>query len=142
MPTDGWKAEDEVQVDQKNKDKKIWTNLLAVYDNTRKIADGSLTIMSRVSDFAWAAEKNLQTIERIATRAHTIWNNIERLKQFNVFSKSSNKSFFVRIKDLATGYVKVVEYTEEDIFQQSDSLFYNDIPDYKTSSIRNVYCEK
>jgi hypothetical protein len=132
VPTDEWKAEDELQVDQKNKDKKIWKNMLAVYDGARKIAKGSLEIMENVSKYAYTAQKYLNAIERTATRAQIIWSNIKDIKQFVEFTDGDKKkSFFKRVKDLHGRIVDVIEYTEEDIFQQSDALFYQDIPSLK-----------
>lgn len=132
VPTDEWKPEDEIDVNQKNKDKKIWANLLAVYDNSRKIARGTLTVMERVSEYAWTAQKYLYAIEKTATRAQVIWENIQEVKEFFVYDKEDKKKpFFKRIKDATGKTIKLVEHVEEGIFQQSDALFYEDIPNYK-----------
>lgn len=130
VPTNEWKPEDEISVNQEKKDKKIWQNLLAVYDNLRKVASGSLEIMQRVSDYAAAADKYLWAINRTATRAQLIWHNIEEIKKVFIFGEGEKKNFFSVMKDVNGRFVRLVEHTEENIFQQSDELFESDIPLY------------
>ena len=80
-----------------------------------------------VSDLAWAGERVLWSVQSISQRAVLIYKNVQELGRFRIWDKSKG-NFLAQLKDAAGNVVDVIEFTEEDIFQQSDRLFYYDIP--------------
>lgn len=110
-PTDQVNAQDLADPKLKSFDKRIWQNLLKYYVHARQIARSSLNELETVKDFAWSSYRYLYAIERAANRAQLVWDNIKNFKAENPLD--------------------AVIYLEEDVFQKSDLLFYNDIPQMK-----------
>ena len=52
-PSDDTSLEEEIDPKQEGKDKKIWSKLLAWYENARKLAQGALEFVETVEDYAW-----------------------------------------------------------------------------------------
>jgi hypothetical protein len=110
-PDNSSNAKDYVDPKLPKVDKKIWANLLLYYKHARDIATSTLNELQSVQDFCWFSYRYLYAIERAANRAEIIWNNVKNFKAEN-------------IED-------AVIYTEESVFQNSDALFYYDIPKIK-----------
>lgn len=115
-PTNKADAKDYIDPKLPKPDKKIWLNLLGYFNNARQLAQGSLKEVSAVADFCWASYGYLYAIERAANRAQLVWDN---LKNFQAKNFEDN-----------------VIYLEERVFQNSDALFYHDIPKIKEQRIR------
>jgi hypothetical protein len=96
-------------------DKKIWQNLLGYYVNARQLAKGTLKEVSAVSDFCWASYRYVYAIERAANRAQIVWDNLKNFQAGNP--------------------VDAIVYAEEQVFQNSDALFYHDIPEIKKQQV-------
>jgi len=112
-PTNSVNAKDYVDPKLPAFDKKIWQNLLKYYAHARQIASSTLKEVECVQDFCWSSYRYLYAIERAANRAKLVWDNISNFKAENP--------------------IDAVIYLEEDVFQKSDMLFYNDIPRIKSS---------
>jgi len=110
-PTDKVDPQDYADPKLKAFDKRIWQNLLKYYVHARQIARGTLDELESVKDFCWSSYRYLYAIERAANRAQLIWDNIKNFKAENP--------------------VDAIVYLEEDVFQKSDLLLKNDIPQLK-----------
>jgi len=110
-PTDQVNAKDYVDPKLPSFDKRIWQNLLKYYVHARQIARSSLNELETVKDFAWSSYRYLYAIERAANRAQLIWENVKNFKAENP--------------------IDAIIYLEEDVFQKSDLLFLNDVPQMK-----------
>jgi hypothetical protein len=107
-PDNSVSAKDYADPKLKSFDKKIWQNLLKYYVHARQIAIGTLHEMEAVQDFCWSSYRYLYAIERAANRAKLVWDNIKNFKAENP--------------------IDAIIYSEEQIFQNADILFHEDIP--------------
>jgi hypothetical protein len=94
-------------------DNKVWQNLLLYYNHASQIAKASLKEMNAVGDFCWASYGYLYAIERASNRAQLVWDNVKKFQLSNP--------------------VDDIIYMEEKVFQNSDMLFYYDIPAEKNA---------
>lgn len=112
-PTNSVDAKDYVDPKLPAFDKRVWQNLLKYYTHARQIAASTLKEVECVQDFCWSSYRYLYSIERVANRAKLVWNNVSNFKAENP--------------------IDAIVYLEEDVFQKSDILFFNDIPQFKES---------
>jgi len=114
----GVTAEELAEVKQNKTRNKIWGNLLVWYQDARKLAVTTQQSLNGISDMAWASYKQLAAIEQVAKKAQVVYENIESMDW----------------KTMAKNPEKLIIYTEEQVFQKSDQLFFQDIPAFKQSS--------
>lgn len=103
----------------KGMDKKVWQNLLQGYASLRGVAKSVLEDLQSVANFAWAAHKQVEAIERAAQRAQMVF---ESIKNFDTEMLHPKR------------HAELIEWTEEEIFQETDNLFYYDVPTIKQRS--------
>lgn len=89
-------------------DKKIWQNFLGFYANVRMIAKTTLQDMQAVANFAWSAERQLQSIENASKRIDQIYTAIQNYRGDNP--------------------VDFIMFAELKVFRQADALKDYDIP--------------
>ena len=118
-PTEGYDIKDDMETDQKSRDKKIWQNLLQVYLGFRQIAENSLKICESVVDWAWSAHKYMAAVENLAGHAQVLWKNIKETGSFKWYD-----------------VVGIIEHLEEGIFQISDYMLEYDVKNIKESRKR------
>ncbi|NLG19100.1 MAG: hypothetical protein GX556_17385 [Fibrobacter sp.] len=107
-PTSDVGAEDMIDKQLPKMDKKIWQNFLQFYANVRMVAKTTLKEMQAISDFAWSAQRQLQSVENAAKRIEQIYNDIGNYRGDNL--------------------IDFIEFTETRVFQQTDQLIYYDVP--------------
>lgn len=107
-------AGSEIDPKQQDKDYRTWRNLIKVYITFRQQARAALEDLGAVSDFAWAAQKQLVAIERLSQRAVLVWDNV---REFRTDSP-----------------VQMVKDAEEKIFQNTDGIIYYNIPSVRRSN--------
>ncbi len=115
-PDNSYDIQDEIEVDQKRRDKKIWKSMVQVYLGFRKIAKNSLAILERVVDWAWSAEKYLAAVERLAGTACVVYKNIKETGNFKWYD-----------------FVGIIEHLEENVFQYTDYMLTDGIEQLKDS---------
>ncbi len=96
---------------QKDADFRIWKNLIKTYVTFRQAARASLKDLQSVSDFAWAAQKQLTAIERTSQRIAYVIDNIEDFRTDDP--------------------IQMVKDAERKIFRQTDQVIYYDIPNIR-----------
>lgn len=114
VPTKSTPLKTQVDPKQTEKDFRIWKNLIKGYVSFRQMARASLKDLSAVSDFAWAAQKQLAAIQRAAQRVQIIWDNVSEFR--------------------TDSPVQMVKDAELKIFRQTDALIYDDIPSVRKSN--------
>ncbi len=119
QPDGSYEFQDDVEVDQKRRDKKIWKNLVQTYLGFRQIAQNSLSILERVVDWAWSAEKYLSAVENLAGTASYVYQNIKETGNFKWYD-----------------FVSIIEHLEEEVFQYTDYLLNDGIEELKSSRYR------
>jgi hypothetical protein len=95
-------------------DKKIWVNLLQFYGSIRGIAVATLQDMQAVANFAWSAERQLQSIENASKRIDQIYTAIQNYRGDNP--------------------IDFVMFAELKVFRQADALKDYDIPSITESN--------
>lgn len=93
---------------QDGADKKIFKNLLQTYGQFRSHVKTLLQDINAVTDLAWAAQRQLEAIQRVATRIETVSSYVNKYKYDNA--------------------IKFVKDMEEGVFQPTDMLILKDIP--------------
>jgi len=111
-------AAEHAEPSQSKKDFKTWRNLLGYYAGARKQAKAALADLQSVSNLAWSTQKQLAAIERASQRVEFVLNNIESFRIDNP--------------------VQVVKDLELGVFQQTDALFYSDIPALKEANSKRI----
>lgn len=114
VPTKSTPLKTQLDPKQQEKDFRIWKNLIKGYVSFRQMARASLKDLSAVSDFAWAAQKQLSAIQRAAQRVQIVYDNVSNFK--------SNSP------------IQMVKDAELKIFRQTDALIYDDIPSVRESN--------
>jgi hypothetical protein len=107
QPDNSYSLADELEVDQKKRDKKIWKNMVQAYLGFRQMAKNSLSILERVTDWAWSTQKYMAAVENMSSTVKTVYKNIKELGNFKWYD-----------------FVGIIEYLEEDIFQYTDYMIY------------------
>ncbi len=118
-PDDSYDIQDDLEVDQKSRDKKIWKNLVQVYLGFRQIAKNSQAILERIVDWAWSAQKYLSAVENLAGTACVVYKNIQETGTFKWYD-----------------FVGIIEHLEEDVFQYTDYILTDGIDELKNSRER------
>lgn len=113
MPTNEQSVKEIAELDQKSTRKKIWGNMLAWYQSARGMATSSLETLDGISNMAYASYKQLAAIEQVARKATLVYDNISDIDKW---------------KELIKDPEKLIIYTEEQVFQNSDKLFLEDVP--------------
>ena len=96
---------------QKDADFRVWKNLIKTYVTFRQAARASLKDLQSVSDFAWAAQKQLTAIERTSQRVAYVIDNIEDFRTDDP--------------------IQMVKDAELKIFRQTDAIIYYNIPNIR-----------
>jgi len=111
-PVSSLSADEVADPSQDGAEKKVWINILQVYGQFRQTAKALLKDIDAVMDLAWSAQKQLESIEAVANRVESISQYIEDYKY--------------------EGATQLVKDMEEGVFQQSDLLLFQDVPNIKT----------
>lgn len=101
-------------VDTKKSIRKIWSNFLAGYQQARNAAKSVVRQMQLTSSLAHSMEQNLRAWEGVARRT-------EALLHADIWDENP---------------IDMVENLEENLFQKTDALLYNRIPNARQSSRR------
>jgi hypothetical protein len=109
MPQKDLSVADMADPKQDKAERKIWINILQTYGQWRKTARTLLEDINSVCDLAWATQRQLNAIETVAGRIQSIAENIDKYKFTNL--------------------IQLVKDIEEGVFQQTDLILFNDIPD-------------
>jgi len=64
-------------------DKTIWQKPIGIYANIRMVALTTLQDMQAVANFAWSAERQLQSVENAAKRVDQIYSAIQNYRGDN-----------------------------------------------------------
>lgn len=107
QPTNSSTVSDDLEPDQKNRDKKMWQNLLKVYFGFRQTAEATLEICGRVTDWAWSSHKFLSSIRNMSQRAAHVWQQVQKTGTYKLYD-----------------IVGLSEHIEENIFQNTDWMIH------------------
>ena len=105
-------------VDTKKSIRKIWSNFLAGYQQARNAAKSMVRQMQLTSSLAHSMEQNLRAWESVARRT-------EALLHADIWDENP---------------IALVENLEENLFQKTDALLYNRIPNARQSSSAAQRC--
>jgi len=112
MPQKSLSAAEVADPSQDGAEKKAWVNVLQIYGQFRQTAKALIKDINAVMDLAWSAQKQLESIQAVASR-------VESISQY--VQKYNYESATQLVKDM-----------EEGVFQQSDLLLFNDLPNVST----------
>jgi hypothetical protein len=116
--SDADKALANVDPSQKQRDKKIWNNVLKSYLGFRQLAKSGLETMESARDMAFTANKYFQVVMKIGKVGMTVVQNASHIKEFFIWDENDDW------RDRFWNVLESVEYLEEDIFQNTDWIIY------------------